>query len=726
MPKRLAVVICCAVSLLAQAPTTFQYFYDDLNQLTKVVDSTGVAIEYVYDSVGNILQIKRSSVVPGALTIFNITPQQAGPLVMVTIQGQGFGAAPSANTVRFNGVLATVVSATVTTLVVTVPIGATSGTVTVTVGTSTATSSSPFTVLPIPAILSITPKYTVPGATAANVLVTGVNLTGATFTFSPPLGLSAPAVSVDATGTSAVMTVTATAVALGTYALVAANASGASSLFPAPGNSYLVLNPLGDEDLDGLSNAQEVALGTDPFNPDTDGDGYIDGVEAEVGSDPRNPLSTPLTVFPVKEAVAPLSVVNRADPSQGTNPDLSVSIRETLGVLSVLNTSDASSGSDPSLSIREAIGPAFSVLNSFGTSASLISGQSGRNQRPTAPYRPPAVAPVRVWISSPKEGTPLLEGQTVMVTADVSVPERVEIAVNDVQFAVRENRPYEMLFTVPYGIRWITFRATAIDGLGHRVNSESVVSLVAPDVGATVHGKVVGPGGKPISGATVTLETTGLAGQFFRFETPLNALPELGNHKPDVTKAVSAVNIRNPAAMFGLDPFGTGLPSDWAGRFRGFMWISEDGKNTFTLGAREGGRLMVAGSIVVDMPTGSGVFEEKSGTVLLTSGWVPIEVLHFQNLGYGELQLSYAPPGGERQVISPERLRTLVPGLSATTDQAGEFEFLNVPAAMDALTVRVEASLQGAKIGSQSPSFRLVSGARTDVGTISFDEREPK
>src|SRR5437667_6722140 len=43
----------------AQAPITFQYFYDGLGQLTRVVDSTGVVIEYVYDPVGNILEVKR-------------------------------------------------------------------------------------------------------------------------------------------------------------------------------------------------------------------------------------------------------------------------------------------------------------------------------------------------------------------------------------------------------------------------------------------------------------------------------------------------------------------------------------------------------------------------------------------------------------------------------------------------------------------------------------------
>ena len=41
-----------------------------------------------------------------------------------------------------------------------------------------------------------------------------------------------------------------------------------------------------DEDTDGLTNAQEAELGTDPANPDSDGDGLFDGPELAVGTDP--------------------------------------------------------------------------------------------------------------------------------------------------------------------------------------------------------------------------------------------------------------------------------------------------------------------------------------------------------------------------------------------------------------------------------------------------------
>jgi len=48
---------------------------------------------------------------------------------------------------------------------------------------------------------------------------------------------------------------------------------------------------LDDSDGDGLSDAEETALGTNPYNPDTDGDGLSDGAEVANNTDPLNPDS---------------------------------------------------------------------------------------------------------------------------------------------------------------------------------------------------------------------------------------------------------------------------------------------------------------------------------------------------------------------------------------------------------------------------------------------------
>lgn len=46
-----------------------------------------------------------------------------------------------------------------------------------------------------------------------------------------------------------------------------------------------------DSDGDGLSDAIELQLGTDPTNPDTDGDSYTDGEEIDHGYSPLNPVA---------------------------------------------------------------------------------------------------------------------------------------------------------------------------------------------------------------------------------------------------------------------------------------------------------------------------------------------------------------------------------------------------------------------------------------------------
>jgi hypothetical protein len=280
---RLVFLLAFAVIASGQGPITFQYIYDDLDQRVRVVDSTRVVIQYVYDPVGNILQINRSTLAsPGALTIFGFTPQQAGPLTTITIQGQGFSTILSANTVRFNGLAAAVLSATATQLIVVVPQGATTGLISVVVAGITATSSLPFSVVP-------------------TITVTGINLTGSTFAFFPvfnPLPIAVGAVSINPSGTSATLGLIFSATASGKYALVATNAVGSSTPFLTMHNAFSVVNATTggsmDSDGDGLSDLQEIMIGTDPFNPDTDGDGFSDGVEVVSGSDPLNPLCTPL------------------------------------------------------------------------------------------------------------------------------------------------------------------------------------------------------------------------------------------------------------------------------------------------------------------------------------------------------------------------------------------------------------------------------------------------
>ncbi|SKC66039.1 IPT/TIG domain-containing protein [Ohtaekwangia koreensis] len=94
-------------------------------------------------SSGDFTVTTSSSTADLAITSFT-SSGSAGSSIVIT--GTGFSTTPASNTVTINGVVATVVSATATQLVVTVPSGATSGVVAVTVNGVTVTSATSFTV----------------------------------------------------------------------------------------------------------------------------------------------------------------------------------------------------------------------------------------------------------------------------------------------------------------------------------------------------------------------------------------------------------------------------------------------------------------------------------------------------------------------------------------------------------------------------------------------------
>jgi YD repeat-containing protein len=325
------------------------YVYDDTGRLVEVVDASGVILDYIYDSTGNLQEVRRVSV--NSIAIFAFSPKEDSVGAQVTIQGQGFGATPAANDVRFNGTAATVLSASPSTLVATVPSGATSGAITVTVAGQTATSSQPFTVVASPVISALSPAVATSissGATVANLQLTGINLQGSTFTFLPaftPPPLSVSSASIDPGGASATLNVSIAAGTSGSFTVVATNGAGSSSAFPSSANTLSILEGEKDPDGDGLTNAQEIALGTDPFRADTDGDGFNDGIEASAGSNPLDPRSTPLHY-----AYAEVSILNNTDPSVASGVLL-------MPPVSILNLTD------PSAALGVYLGAPISVLN---------------------------------------------------------------------------------------------------------------------------------------------------------------------------------------------------------------------------------------------------------------------------------------------------------------------------------------------------------------------------
>lgn len=162
------VVTGWAITLIpsAQAQSAgVTYVYDELGRLVGVTNAVGDTAIYSYDPVGNLLSILRKG--PTDVSIYEWTPNAGPSGTTVTIWGSGFSATPGQNTVQFNGTAAAVSFSSPTTLVVSVPAGATTGPIAVTTPNGSATSAGPFTVAPdaSPTVAAFSPAIAVAGNT---------------------------------------------------------------------------------------------------------------------------------------------------------------------------------------------------------------------------------------------------------------------------------------------------------------------------------------------------------------------------------------------------------------------------------------------------------------------------------------------------------------------------------------------------------------------------------
>ncbi|WP_217333063.1 IPT/TIG domain-containing protein, partial [Rhodanobacter sp. C05] len=163
------VLLCGSV---AHATT---YVRDANGRIVAVTQSNGTSTQYTYDALGNRLQVG-GPIAAGQLAVFTFIPSHGTAGTAVTIYGQGFSSTLASDSVSFNGTVATVLSATATQLVASVPVGASTGLIGVTVGGLTVDSATPFVIDDTgepPTISGVSPSVVVEGGT---VTVTGTHL----------------------------------------------------------------------------------------------------------------------------------------------------------------------------------------------------------------------------------------------------------------------------------------------------------------------------------------------------------------------------------------------------------------------------------------------------------------------------------------------------------------------------------------------------------------------
>src|SRR5690606_11339714 len=84
-------ILLVALGLPRPAPAQqVRYLYDGLNRLVGVVDPQGNAAEYLYDAVGNLLQVRRyTASVSGNVAILLVRPVRGVAHTAVEIYGWG-------------------------------------------------------------------------------------------------------------------------------------------------------------------------------------------------------------------------------------------------------------------------------------------------------------------------------------------------------------------------------------------------------------------------------------------------------------------------------------------------------------------------------------------------------------------------------------------------------------------------------------------------------------
>ncbi len=255
-----------------------------------------------------------------------------------------------------------------------------------------------------------------------------------------------------------------------------------------------------DSDSDGLTNATELPLFTDPCNADTDGDGLPDLEEVTAGTDPGVPdfelpmitISSPLdgAEFVVNSVVHVVAVAS--DDGRVTRVSFQADTGPTVDDLFPPFEFDLVLPSSPTFVAISAT--AEDTNGNIGVAVPITIGVV-------------ADPPPTISITSPLDGATMTEGSVFNVLADATD----NIAVSRVDFTTSAGAsevdfvpPYRASVTIPIGVSQFVINATATDNLGATTAASPVTLNVITDPLTTVIGTTVDTNGTPIAGATLT------------------------------------------------------------------------------------------------------------------------------------------------------------------------------------------------------------------------------
>lgn len=241
--RRLAKALLLAALFFATAApaATIQYVYDDLGRLVAVVDPSGQTTVYTYDPAGNLLSVSNNA--STQLSIVSFAPNHGKAGDSVTIIGSAFIANPAQNAVAFNGAPATVTAATTTSLIATVPAGATTGPISVSNVNGAASSAGVFIIVAAPTITAVTPNVIGRGGTT-RVEISGSNLAFATAVTFAQSGITTTILPGATASTLPVNVTVAASVPPGDYAFSVVDAAGTTNSGPV--TLRIGLPPAGD------------------------------------------------------------------------------------------------------------------------------------------------------------------------------------------------------------------------------------------------------------------------------------------------------------------------------------------------------------------------------------------------------------------------------------------------------------------------------------------------